>query len=111
VKVYDMTEQKLNEAIIEIKNRCDGRMLTSLENRKFTTNIADAWVLVEEMAKGNDVVDVKVWCDCGQWFCEVNEERGEWYRSTRRHIEHNDPSSTIAIAKCYYEWRIYDRTS
>ena len=110
----DMSYEKqdeLNENIISIKNMCDGRTLASLENRKFTSDIADAWVLVEEMVKDERVATVNVWCDYGTWFCEVDEVYGKWYASTKRHFEHSDPSVPLAIAKCYYEWRTHDRTS
>lgn len=108
-----MTEQELNVAIDLIRNmdtfERGGRPCGWMPN--YTTNVADAWVLVAEMVKDERVAIVKVWCDHGQWFCEVDEEYGEWYASTRRHFEYNDPSAPLVIAKCYYKWRTHDRTS
>ena len=75
----------------------------------YTTNIKDAWTLVEEMTEHMDEISLSV-------FVRLADLKKMWTFEAESYTTEEsycniDESAPLAIAKCYYEWRTHDRTS
>lgn len=102
-----MSDDELNEKIISLKSMNDGRTLPELDNCKFTSNMADAWTLVEEMTEHMDEISLSV-------FTRLADLKKMWtFEAESYTAEENycnvEQTAPLAIAKAYYEWRTNER--
>lgn len=106
-----MDNEELNKAIDLIRNidtfERGGIPCGWMPN--YTTNVSDAWMLVEEMAEFMDEIALSFFKRTAD-FKTMWRFEAENYTSEESYCVIAD-TAPLVIAKCYYKWRTHDRTS
>lgn len=81
----------------------------NVDNPSYTTNIEDAWKLVEEIKDYMGFVQLNFSSTTNNWTFEMAEP--DEFNLYGDDFCARAMTAPLAIAKCYYEWKTYDRTT